>query len=72
MIKRRRLEIEYEIIINMNEIDEMLAECSTFTVETVWYGSVDVLETENVKEEFLRMLVDKLNEENNLNIQIEY
>lgn len=61
-----------EIIINMNEIDEMLGECSTFTVETVWYGAVDVLETENVKEEFLRMLVDKLNEENNLNIQIEY
>ena len=61
-----------EIIINMNEIDEILGECSTFTVETVWQGSVDVLETENVKEEFLRMLVNKLNEENNLNIQIEY
>ena len=27
-----------EIIINMNEIDEMLGECSTFTVQTDWYG----------------------------------
>lgn len=61
-----------EIIINMNEIDEMIGECSTFTVNTEWYGSVDVLETENIKEEFLRMLIEKLNEENGLNIQIEY
>lgn len=61
-----------EIIINMNEIDEMIGECSTFTVNTKWYGSVDVLETENIKEEFLRMLIEKLNKENGLNIQIEY
>lgn len=60
------------IVINMNDIDEMISDCSVFSVETRWYGSVDVLETENIKEEFLRMLVDKLNQENNLNIEIEY
>lgn len=60
------------IVINMNDIDEIIGDCSVFSVETRWYGSVDVLETENIKEEFLRMLVDKLNQENNLNIEIEY
>ena len=58
--------------ISMDEIEDILRECSTFSVETVWYGSVDVLETENIKEEFLRMLIDKLNWENNLDIEIEY
>lgn len=61
-----------KITISMDEIEDILRERSTFSVETVWYGSVDVLETENIKEEFLRMLIDKLNWENNLDIEIEY
>lgn len=60
------------IVINMNDIDEIIGDCSVFGVETRWHGLVDVLNVEDVKEEFLRMLVNKLNQENNLNIEIEY
>ena len=61
-----------EIKLNLNDIDEMISECSTFNVETVWYGSVEVLEADNIRDEFLPKLIDKLNNEYNLNISAEY
>lgn len=60
-----------ENIIYQEEIENIIDNCSCFSINTLQDDTVDVLETENIIDEFVPNFIEYLNSKFNINLEIE-
>ena len=61
-IVMRRYKMRNEVSIDKNDIYEILSNCSLMELQSGRYGTVSVLEENDIMEEFLESVVDYINE----------